>query len=310
MLRLRLLAVLLRDAAKDLFRHRGQHFLAIITLASGLLLAGGGLLMLESLERAVGRLEGLARITVWAAEGTPLDDLEARLRRDPRFPAVARITSQEATRRLNETTREAGLMLESLGRETMPEYLELTLNTNLSKAGRALEVGESLKTIEGVGDVLVDHERLMSMQRAASWMRSAFGTLGLLLLIAAGFSTGNVIRMSILSREEEISIMRLVGASEAFIRTPLVIEGGLLGVLGSALAILGLFGFWAGIAKGAGSISPMLVELARLGFFSMPSLALLVGVGTFTGMAGAWWGFWSTQRVQREQQEALERLEA
>jgi cell division transport system permease protein len=266
--------------------------------------------MLESLERAVGRLEGLARITVWAVEGTPLDDLEARLKRDPRFPQVTRITSQEATRRLNETTREAGLMLESLGRETMPEYLELTLNTNLSRAGRALDVGESLKSLAGVGDVLVDHERLMSMQRAASWLRSAFGTLGLMLLVAAGFSTGNVIRMSILAREDEIAIMRLVGASEAFIRTPLVIEGGLLGVLGSGLAVLGLFGFWLGIAKGAGAISPMLVELARLGFFSVPSLLLLFGVGTFTGMAGAWWGFWSTQRTQRVQQEALEQLEA
>jgi cell division transport system permease protein len=104
--------------------------------------------------------------------------------------------------------------------------------------------------------------------------------------------------------------MRLVGASEAFIRTPLVIEGGLLGVLGSGLAVLGLFGFWLGIAKGAGAISPMLVELARLGFFSVPSLLLLFGVGTFTGMAGAWWGFWSTQRTQRVQQEALEQLEA
>jgi cell division transport system permease protein len=282
----------------------------VITLASGLLLAGGGLLMLESLERAVGRLEGLARITVWAAEGAPLDELEARLKRDPRFPQVVRISSQEATRRLNETTREAGLMLESLGRETMPEYLELTLSTNLSRAGRALDVGESLKTLTGVGDVLVDHERLVSMQRAASWLRSAFGTLGLLLLVAAGFSTGNVIRMSILAREDEIAIMRLVGASEAFIRTPLVIEGGLLGVLGSGLAVLGLFGFWLGIARGAGAVSPMLVELARLGFFSVPSLLLIFGVGTLTGMAGAWWGFWSTQRTQRIQQEALEKLEA
>jgi hypothetical protein len=52
------------------------------------------------------------------------------------------------------------------------------------------------------------------------------------------------------------------------------------------------------------------VELARLGFFSVPSLLLIFGVGTLTGMAGAWWGFWSTQRTQRIQQEALEKLEA
>jgi len=48
MLFLRLLGVLLRDVAKDLLRHRGQHVLAILTLASGLVLAGGGLLAVES----------------------------------------------------------------------------------------------------------------------------------------------------------------------------------------------------------------------------------------------------------------------
>jgi cell division protein FtsX len=158
----------------------------------------------------------------------------------------------------------------------------------------------------GVGDVLVDQERLEHIQRMARMLRSALGTLGLVLLLAAGFATGNVIRMSILAREEEITIMRLVGASEGFIRTPLLLEGAFLGLAGSLLALLGLFGLWLPLSRGLGGLSPMLVELARLGFFSLGSMFLLACVGAATGALGALWAFWATRKAQREEEALME----
>jgi len=303
---LRLVGVLLRDVAKDILRHRGQHILAVLTLASGLLLAGGGLLAVESLDRWVSRMEALARVTVFAAEGSSLEEAEASLKRDPRFIEVKRITSAEGTRRFLETTREAGLMLESLGREPIPESLELNLRPDLLAGRKAIEVGESLKKIPGVGDVVVDQKRLETLQKSASLLRQALGTLGFLLLVAAGFSTGNVIRMSILAREEEIAIMRLVGATESFIRTPLLVEGGVLGFLASMLAVLGLLGLWLPLSRGLGGLSPLLVQLTRTGFFSLRSLLVLGFTGVLTGALGALWGFWSTQRSQRKMQAMYE----
>lgn len=303
---LRLLAVLFQDVARDLVRHRGQHILALITLASGLLLAGGGLLAVESLHRWVSRMEAQARITVFALEGAKLDDAEASLRRDPRFTVVQRISSAEGTRRFLETTRDAGLMLESLGGEPIPESLELTLRPDLLPARKALEVGESLKQLPAVGDVVVDQQRLESMQKSAGLVRQALAVLGALLLLAAGFSTGNVIRMSILAREEEIATMRLVGATESFIRTPLLVEGAVLGLGASALAVIALLGLWLPLSRGLGGLSPLLVQLAKTGFFSWRSLLLLGLMGTLTGALGAFWGFWSTQRAQRKRQALLD----
>ena len=128
----------------------------------------------------------------------------------------------------------------------------------------------------------------------------------LLLLVAAGFSTGNVIRMSVLSREEEISIMRLVGATESFIRTPMLVEGGVLGLAASLVTLLALFGIWWPLHRGLGGISPLLAELARMGFFSLKSMFLLGLLGTVTGALGALWGFWTTQRAQRKAEELAE----
>jgi cell division transport system permease protein len=306
MLFLRLLGVLIRDVGKDLLRHRGQHLLAILTLASGLILAGGGLLAVESLDRWVARMESQARVTVFATEGGRLDETEGILKRDPRFQGVRRITSQEGTRRFLETSREAGLILESLGNEPIPESLELTLRTDLMASHKAVGVGESLRKLPGVGDVIVDQQRLESLQNTARLVRQALSLLGLLLLVAAGFSTGNVIRMSVLSREEEISIMRLVGATESFIRTPMLVEGAVLGLSASLITILALFGLWWPLHRGLGGISPLLVELARLGFFSLKSMFLLGFMGTVTGALGALWGFWTTQRAQRRTEELME----
>jgi cell division transport system permease protein len=303
---LRLLGLLLQDVWKDLFRHRGQYFLAVLTLASGLLLAGGGLLLVESLDRFVAHLEGMARIVVFAAEGQSLQQAEARLKADPRFTAVQRVSAEENRKRFQAASREAGLLLDSAGPDALPESLELTLRPDLTAAQRAAEVGESLRQMPGAGDVLVDQARLESLQKMARMARSALASLGLLLLLAAGFATGNVIRMGLLAREEEIVIMRLVGASEGFIRTPLVVEGAVLGLAGSLLALGGLFALWWPAARGVGGLSPLLVDLARLGFFSTRSMLLLAFVGSVTGALGALWAFLSTRRAQREAEAALE----
>ena len=303
---LRLLGLLLQDVFRDLYRHRGQYVLAVFTLASGLLLAGGGLLLVESLDRFAGRLEGMAKIVAYAAEGRTLDETAARLQRDPRFREVRRVSAEENRKQFLSTTREAGLLLESAGQEALPESLELSLRQDLASRGRAVEVGESLRGLPGVGDVLVDQERMENLQRTARMLRSALATLGAVLLLAAGFATGNVIRMSLLAREEEITIMRLVGASEGFIRTPLLLEGAFLGLGGSLLALLGLFGLWLPVSRGVGGLSPMLVELARLGFFSWGSVFLLAFLGAATGALGALWAFWSTRRAQRAEEALLE----
>ncbi len=302
----RLLAVMLRDMARDMGRHRGQHILAILTLASGLMLAGGGLLAVETLDRWVGRMEAQARVTLFAAEGARLDEAEAQLRRDPRIRMVRRVSSDEATKRFLDISREAGLMLQTLGGEKVPENLELELQPAFLQARRALEVADSLRGLPGVGDAVVDHERLQSFQRAARAIRVALAFFGSVLLLAAGFSTGNVIRMTVMAREEQISIMRLVGATEGFIRTPLVLQGAVLGFLASIMAVLALLALWLPISRGMLGLPPLLVDLARLGFFSATSLAALAGLGTLTGALGAAWGFRATRKARRATTELME----
>jgi cell division protein FtsX len=100
--------------------------------------------------------------------------------------------------------------------------------------------------------------------------------------------------------------MRLVGATEGFIRTPLLVEGAALGLFASVFAVLGLLALWLPLDRGWGNLPPLLVELARLGFFSLRNMAALAGIGMATGGLGALWGFWNTQRTLRQMEAMLQ----
>ena len=149
MSQLRLFGLLLQDVWRDLLRHRGQYLLAILTLASGLMLAGGGLLLVESLDRFVARIESQARIVVYAAEGQSLDQALARLQRDPRFVQARRVSADENRKTFLSATREAGVLLDGAGPDALPESLELTLRPDLNQGRKAAEVGGRPRSLTG-----------------------------------------------------------------------------------------------------------------------------------------------------------------
>ena len=287
------------DIRRDLSRHKSQLFLAVLSLATGLFVAGAGLLGVGTLDRWVGHMQSLARITVFAAEGTRIETLEQTLRLDPRFVSVRRVSSEEATGLLMEYVRGAGLMLDALGSEAVPDNLELTLRDDLMELKKAIEVGQGLRAIKGVGDVVVDQERLDTLLRGARAIRNALAGFGAVLLVVAAFSTGTVVRMGIAAREEEINIMRLVGATELFILMPLLIEGAAMGLMAAIVAAGGLWVLWLPLALGKINISPFIMELLKMASFSIKNLGILSLAGLTTGAAGAWWGFRSSVKQKR-----------
>ena len=304
---LRLLGLAIKDIWRDFSRHRGHFVLASISLATGLFIAGGGLLAIDTLNRWVSQMEGMARITVFAAEGTNIGDIEQKLAGDPRFDSIQRISSEDATRQFMSAVRDAGLLLDTVGHDAIPDNLEVTLRPDLLERGKAAEVGEGLRAIEGIGDVILDHERIDSILKGVRAARGVLAAFGLTLLLVAAFSTGTVVRMSILARSEEINIMRLVGATEFFILAPLLVEGAILGLFGAILATGGLWLAWLPLSLGKFNVPLFITELARLAFFSYKNLAILSATGMITGTIGALWGFRSSAPAKAKEREKAAR---
>ncbi|MDR1841362.1 MAG: permease-like cell division protein FtsX [Holophagales bacterium] len=295
----RLVWLVFKDVNRDFLRHRSHFLLAILSLATGLFIVGGGLLGIDTLDKWVGQMQSLARITVFAAEGASVKTLEENLKLDPRFTSVRLVTSEEATKQFAESVADAGLLLGALGRDAVPDNLELTLREDLLERRKAIEVGQGLRSVLGVGDVVVDHERLDSLLKGARMVRSVLAIFGFILLAVAAFSTGTVVRMSIMARDEEINIMRLVGATELFILTPLLAEGAVLGLFAALAAAVALWTIWLLLALGMLSLSPFVAEILKLAIFSFKNLALLSMTGILTGAIGALWGFRSSAQSRK-----------
>ncbi|MFK7692307.1 permease-like cell division protein FtsX [Paenibacillus sp. HJGM_3] len=109
-----------------------------------------------------------------------------------------------------------------------------------------------------------------------------------LLALTAMFLISNTIKMTIVARRREIGIMKLVGATNGFIRWPFFIEGALLGLIGSLLpTIVLLFGYWQFVDYSKMELGLMLIQLLPLGEVVAKVGGLLLGIGLAIGLIGS-----------------------
>ena len=202
----------------------------------------------------------------WIASAEIVDRSEARRRFDVAFPSVA----------------------EALGEESdldLPASIEGVLI-----AGRIDEVAlddwvAALEADEFVDAVDDDRDWIGSLRTVATWSRTAGVGLGLALLIAAALTIAAVVRLVAVQYLDEISVLRLVGATEFFVRGPFVAEGILQGLCGSALALLGLAATRGALIHEGGET--LWVGLLFGSFLSGAQVLGILALGTAAGLAGA-----------------------
>ncbi|WP_082053175.1 permease-like cell division protein FtsX [Gordoniibacillus kamchatkensis] len=127
-----------------------------------------------------------------------------------------------------------------------------------------------------------------TMFKVTEIIRNVGLVLVLLLAITAIFLIANTIKLTIINRRREISIMKLVGATNSFIRWPFFIEGALLGLLGSIIpAGALLYGYWALLHTSQLDLSLMLIKLLPFSSVSYTLAGLLLGLGIVIGVWGS-----------------------
>ena len=136
-------------------------------------------------------------------------------------------------------------------------------------------------------------EKVTEQQKLVDQVLTVTGilrTAGTVVLVVVGiivlFIIVNTIRLAVLARAEEIEIMRLVGASDAFIRWPFVFEGAFVGLLGALLTL----GILAAIADPLSGFMVAFFQVLPLQFGSMTRdlLVLVLGAGLGLGILGSW----------------------
>lgn len=280
----------LREAVTNLVRARGINALTVGIIAASLFILGGFLLLVSNLRAAVQEWNRVAIIVYLRDEASPREirALRESLAGREIVREARAISREEAAALFQERFAHLAGAAEDLGFNPFPASIEVLARgdrTGRSEATATLiEELRANPLVEEVRDNEAESRKVMALIRVISlggWI------VGGILTMASLFTIFNVIRLTVYQRRDDISIMRLVGATSAFIRGPFLLEGTLQGILGALAALLLLFLAHGRLEAYAASTENPFLMLLTSGFLSPGQAAALAAGGTIIGAVGS-----------------------
>jgi cell division transport system permease protein len=253
--------------------------LSISTIAFSLFVFGLFGLVAVNIHAAIGTVAERVEVVAYLKRGTPLEAVTLGASDVQAFPEVQSVEVVSETQALARARRELPEfqdIFQDLEVNPLPASLEVRLKPQFRNAANASAVAERLKGFQFVEDVRFGNDWVEKLDRLRTIATATGMAIGAAFALVAIIIIGNTIRMAVLHRSREISIMRLVGATDGFIRRPFLLEGLTKGLLGGLLALALCYG----VFRFVGSIYPSV-------FFTPAESAAGVAVGGLLGLVGS-----------------------
>ena len=251
--------------------------LGVTTIAFSLFAFGLFALVAINIRNALRQVEERVEIRAFIVDGTSVEAGVTAMSDIAAFPEVARVdyvSSEQALERAREELAEFEDVFES---DVLPASIEVRMKSGMTSPETIRLVADRIRSYEFIDDIRYGQEWVEKLHKVRTIATVTGFILGLAFAAVAVIIIGATIRMAVLARAREISIMRLVGATDSFIRRPFLMEGFIKGILGGALALLLTW-------LAASMISRYFIETT---FFSGEMVLLGLLVGALMGLAGS-----------------------
>lgn len=276
--------LLTREALLSFKRAPLLSVLSVTTIAFSLFTVGLFGLVAINLREALKGLEERVEIVAYIFRGTPSETIAIATQDISAFPEVRDVnyvSEEEALRRARAELVEFRDAYRDLQVNPLPASIEVRMKEGYGDAATVGRVAERLKGFGFIDDVRFGREWVQKLDH----LRNLTGLVGLVIGLAfaavAVVIIGVTIRLTILQRAREISIMRLVGATDWFIRGPFLLEGALKGLLGGLLSLVLCYaGYLLFRDRSGGTLSGLI-------FFRPQELVLLIVFGVLLGLGGS-----------------------
>ena len=285
------------EAATSFRRNWVMSLGAIITIFLSLVLIGTSLMASSIVERLVSGVENKVSIQIFLSDDAATQDVELLQRELITNPLVSTVTytsKDQALENFKEDMKNSPEVIENLPGNPLPASLDVQLKDarNIEQVVAVIKQSETFPKVaekpENPEDSLKYGEGVVKKLFAFTQTLRYVGTVFVFML--AGVSLifiNNTIRLAIYARRMEISIMRLVGASNWFIRAPFMLEGIMQALVGAFLALVVILSlYWFGLPRIQDVISFMDTTISS-GTIAQIS-AVLVGSGVTIGAFGSW----------------------
>jgi cell division transport system permease protein len=252
--------------------------LSITTIAFSLFAVGLFGLVVLNIRQALEKVEERVEIRAFVDEKTPIEQVALAANDVARYPEVQSVDLVTKEQALERARQEMGEFKDVFEAEFLPPSLDVHLKRGFRDPQSVRAVANRLKGLSFVDDVRYGDEWITQLYRLRNIAGVAGVALGLAFAAVAVIIIGATIRMAVLARGREISIMRLVGATDSYVRRPFLIEGFVKGVLGGILALALT---WVAIRAVSGYLSFQAI------FFDQTLAILGIVAGALMGLLGS-----------------------
>jgi len=279
-----------REAARNLWHFKARHAISLTIICLSFVILGVFLCLSNNLrEKSRAMAQNLAVVfylgeSVPAAERRPVEE---EIRRSPLVGSARLVEPDEASARFLGDFPDLKDIVLNLGLNPFPASIEVSFKDPATPAEAILAFIEGIKRNPAVADVQFNRDwadKIASLGRVAAAVGLFFGGI---LVLAAFFIISNVIKLIVIARGSEIEILRLVGATNTFVRVPFLLEGTILGAAGGLLSIGLVFILVRLFPAAAGQTLGALQELIGFRFLSLGQSLALVGGGGLVGFLGS-----------------------
>lgn len=285
---LQALVYFFREAAVNLVRSWKVSLLAVLTITVSLFLGGVFLIASDNLRHRLDQWQDESRLVVYLETGADTaaqDRVRGLVDTVPSLVDVQSVDPEQASERFLRAFPSLSDLLQGWGDEPLPASFEIRLDWKKLDQDAYAAWLDTLRADPAVEMVDDDRDWLAQLEAAVIVLEGLALMLGLVLLLTAVFTISSVIRLTAYLYQDEIAVMRLVGATEFFIRGPFYVEGFLQG-LGGGLLATGLLA--AGHRLVASEQDGALVTSMLTSQFLTPGqLAALIAAGGAAGLFGA-----------------------
>jgi len=216
-----------------------------------------------------------------------VSQIEEKLKRSSLVAKIQFISSTQALEKFQIKFPELQGIIENFKINPFPPSFETAIRKNSLSSDEIQNFIQEMRNMDGIEDVQFNWDWIEKMKSLSRLVKAVGFFLGGILILASFFIISNVIKLNVFARKEEMEILRLVGATNTFIKIPFLIEGIILGILGGLLSLILLFllikifPFYLGTSLG------VLQELINFRYLSLAQTAMLISGGAIIGFLGS-----------------------
>jgi len=280
----------LSDTLNNLWQHRMRNLFSITIICLSFLTIGIFLSISNNLQHLALQMSRNMAVVLFLEPGisdTAIEALKKDLTRSPHVFEVRFNSARQANEDFQEKFPDLREIVENLGENPFPPSLQVSLHPKAQSSEAALNFIRSFSGRSGVDDIQYNREWAERMQSFSRLAQAVGFFLGGILVLASFFIISNIVKLNVFARKDEIEILRLTGATNTFIRTPFLLEGVILGVLGGILSLILLFLLIRIFPLYLGASMGVFRDFIRFRSLSFSQCLSLILAGGFIGFLGS-----------------------